>query len=511
MEAEETVQRREDWGTVLFIDLRNFTNLLEFHGPSKIESVLDEVFVDFKRVVESYGGSVDKLIGDGMMAVFRDDRERDCESNAVRAAGEMLYRRLPDLERRTELDLEVGIGLSTGNLRKATIADIDETIISRNVNIAARLQSLCKKFDVAIISDEETRKNVGELPERYRFRMIPHQRIEGIYEQMDVYEICLLDEYDEMYLEEYNRAAEHYREREYSKALEFFVSAYSDPDRKDDRTLLHYFASECFDQLDGAGSLFQNADLYEENSNTQRTQADYLLWQLQQITDRRGLTPSRILDVGCGSGAVTEEVAETFPKAEITAIDESADQVRKANQAHPHERITYEVADIVEYRPEGQFDIVVSNSTMHWVQRQDDAYQNVYRALEPDGILAVHQGGEGCYHELHEATRRAYEDLGLEGYFHDFEFPLVYHDRDEMNDVLSRNGFDPLKIDMMESEQPDTLVDDFAEASLLSYKQRLENKVERKNLTKRYKSFAREYDDIDTTRIYAFAIRPEEK
>ncbi|WP_435197399.1 adenylate/guanylate cyclase domain-containing protein [Natronomonas sp. EA1] len=76
MHGENAESLREDWGSVLFVDLRNFTNLLEFYGAQKLEEVLDEMFVDFRRVVESYGGSVDKLVGDGMIAVFRDDRER---------------------------------------------------------------------------------------------------------------------------------------------------------------------------------------------------------------------------------------------------------------------------------------------------------------------------------------------------------------------------------------------------------------------------------------------------
>ncbi|RQG91811.1 methyltransferase domain-containing protein [Natrarchaeobius chitinivorans] len=505
----ETATTRTDWGCVLFVDLRNFTNLLEFYGPSRIESVLDELFVDFQRTVDSYGGAVDKLVGDGMLAVFRDDRRQDCEANAVRAASEMLYRRLPELERRTKLNLEIGIGLSTGELHRATIADIDETIISRNVNISSRLQSLCKKFDVSVLTDEGTRENIEQLPEGYRFRLIPDQRIEGIYERIDVFEICSLDDYDEEYIDQFNAAAKRYKEGEYSRALEFFVSSYSQIDRKADRVLLHHFASECFDQLDSADSLFQNADRYDENSTTQRTQADFLFWRLEQYVDRRDLVPAQVLDIGCGSGALTKTLPDLFPEARIVGIDESADQIRKARQDHTHPKVDYEVADISDWDAERSFDIVMSNSTMHWVQRQDDAYQNIRSAMNPGGILAVHQGAKGCYKELHEAARRAYEKLGFEEYFRDFQFPLVYYEKDEMAEVLERNDFDVLKIDVMESEQPDTLVDDFAEATLLSYKQRLSNEAEKYAFTEQYREFAREYDDIDTTRIYAFATRSE--
>lgn len=508
MQENERTDKREDWGTVLFVDLRNFTNLLEFYGASKIETVLDDVFVEFQRVVESYGGAVDKLVGDGMMAVFRDDRGRDCESNAVRAAGEMLYRRLPDLEQRTNLNLKIGIGLSTGELRRATIADIDETIISRNVNIASRLQSLCKKYDIAIIADRETRENIDGLADGYQFRMVPDQRIEGIYERIDVFEICSLEQYEREYLDQFNTAARSYKDGEYSRALEFFVSAYSEVGRKDDRILLHHFASECFEQLDSADSLFQNADQYDQHSTTQRTQADYLLWRLEQLVDKRDLVPSSVLDVGCGSGKLSETLIEAFPEARLVAIDESDDQIRKARQDHAHPQVEYQVADISEYDPDESFDVVVSNSAMHWVQRQDAAYENIYEAMNPGGILAVHQGGKGCYRELHDAAKRAYKELGFEEYFREFQFPLVYYEKDEMRSLLETHGFDPLKVDMMESEQPDTLVDDFAEASLLSYKQQLANEAEEYALVQQYKSFAREYDDIDTTRIYAFAVRP---
>lgn len=508
METRQSEQIRDGWGSVLFVDLRNFTNLLEFYGTKKLESVLDQVFVSFKRVVESYGGTVDKLIGDGMMAVFRDDRERDCEANAVRAAGEMLHQRLPNLEHRTNLNLEIGIGISSGELKRTTIADIDETIISRNVNIASRLQSLCKKFDIAIITDKETRENIDGLAQGYTFRLIPDQRIEGIYERIDVFEICSLEEYDGDYLTRYNEAAQHYSAGEFSKALEFFVSAYSDMSQKQDRTLLHHFASECFDRLDNSDSLFQNADNYENNSATQRTQADYLLWRLEQFIDKRDLVPSRMLDIGCGSGTLTVGIAEQYSTTELVGIDESQAQIQKARQDHSHSRVQYETADIVEYGPVDPFDVIVSNSTMHWVQPQDKAYKNIFQHLKPGGLIAIHQGGKGCYSELHDAAEQAYKELGFEEYFHDFQFPLIYYDKDEMEHLLREHGFEPLKINQMESEQPDTLVDDFAEASLLSYRKQLANDAEKQAFVERYKSIAEKYDKIDTTRIYAFAVRP---
>lgn len=510
MQPGESEEIRDNWASILFVDLRNFTNLLEFYGPDKVEAVLDEIFVDFKRVVESYGGTVDKLIGDGMMAVFLDDRERDSEANAVRAAGEMVYRRVPDLERRTSLNLEIGIGISSGEIQEATIAGIDETIISRNVNIASRLQNLCKKFDIAIITDEVTRENIDGLAQGYAFRMIPDQRIEGIYERIDVFEICSLDEYETDYLEHYNEAAENYQEGEYSEALEFFVSAYSDINRKRDRALIHHFASECFDRLDSSESLFHNADQYDEHSTTQRTQADYLLWRLEQFVNNRDLVPSRILDIGCGSGALTVEIAEEYSTANLVGIDKSEAQIQKAKQDYTHPRIQYKTADIVEYNPANPFDVIISNSTMHWVQKQERAYRNIYECIDLGGILAIHQGAKGCYSELHDAAEQAYEELGFEEYFQDFQFPLVYYEKDEMDRLLRNHGFQPLKIDQMESEQPDTLVEDFAEASLLSYRKQLSNDAEKQAFVKRYKSIAREYDEIDTTRLYIFAARPSE-
>lgn len=499
---------REDWGSVLFVDLRNFTNLLEFYGAERLEEVLDEMFVQFRRVVESYGGTVDKLVGDGMIAIFRDDRGHDCEANAVKTAGEMRHRRLPELEQRTGLNLQIGVGIATGELRRAEIAGIDETIISRNVNIAARLQSLCKKFDIATLTDRETRENTDGLAQGYQFRLIPEQRIEGIYKRIDVFEICPMETYNEAYLEEYNEAAQAFKKGDFSEALEFFVSAYSDTGSKTDRTLLHYFASECFDRLDSADSLFQNADQYEQHSNTQKTQADFLLYRLNRFVNERDLIPSRMLDVGCGSGALTEQVADDYDTAQVVGIDRSEAQIEKARRDHNHSRVSYEVADIVEYSHDERFDIILSNSTMHWIQEQDQAYANIFSMLNPGGILAVHQGGKGCYSELHEAAERAYKKLELDEYFRDFQFPLVYYEKAEMEELLRSHNFDPLKITEMESEQPDTLVDDFAEASLLSYKKRLSSEAERQAFVQQYKQFAREHDNIDTTRIYAFAVRP---
>src|SRR5690606_6409217 len=128
--------------TVLFGDLSDFTSWSEDLDPERVGVVVDRVLAALANAVTTFGGHVDKLTGDGIMAVFgapvahEDDAER-----AVRAALAMqrAVRRVLDDERGGGAPLGLRVGLNTGVVVAGVQAAIDYTVIGDTVNTAARL------------------------------------------------------------------------------------------------------------------------------------------------------------------------------------------------------------------------------------------------------------------------------------------------------------------------------------------------------------------------------------
>jgi trans-aconitate 2-methyltransferase len=96
-----------------------------------------------------------------------------------------------------------------------------------------------------------------------------------------------------------------------------------------------------------------------------------------------------VVDIGCGPGNSTQVIADRWPQAVITGVDNSASMIDAARRDHPQYR--WIVSDITEWASGGgpQFDIVFSNATLHWVPDHDALYPKVLARVAPGGAFAA--------------------------------------------------------------------------------------------------------------------------
>jgi adenylate cyclase len=134
--------------SVLFADIRGFTSLSEKLQPERVVEILNNYFTHVTEVIFDHGGTLDKYLGDGVMALFGAplSKGNDAE-NAVRAA-QSIQRLIVELNRdasdRGWPELNVGIGINTGIVTAGNIGSprrIDYTVIGDTVNSASRLMS----------------------------------------------------------------------------------------------------------------------------------------------------------------------------------------------------------------------------------------------------------------------------------------------------------------------------------------------------------------------------------
>lgn len=143
--------------TVLFADIRGFTRLSEGERPERLLQLLNRFFSEMTEIIFAYGGTLDKYIGDGLMALFGAPTvSPEDADNALRAAIAM-QRRLEDLNKNLKQDgfeeLGVGIGLHTGEAIVGYIGSerrSEYTAIGDTVNLAARLESTAAAGQILI-------------------------------------------------------------------------------------------------------------------------------------------------------------------------------------------------------------------------------------------------------------------------------------------------------------------------------------------------------------------------
>ena len=155
--------------TVLFADIRGFTRMSEHTSPERVVHLLNRYFTTMSEIILKHGGTVDKYIGDGLMALFGAPQATpDDAAGAISAAVEMqaaMAQVNADLRGAGLAEVSIGIGLHTG---EATVGYIgserrsEYTAIGDTVNVSARLETHAKPGEILL--SQETRNAAGDLP-----------------------------------------------------------------------------------------------------------------------------------------------------------------------------------------------------------------------------------------------------------------------------------------------------------------------------------------------------------
>lgn len=173
---------------ILFADIRNFTELSEDKEALAIVNILNTYFETMNQTIQRNHGEIDKLIGDGIMAVFTDPE------HAIKAAIDMRLS-LIDINRKLSkkygIHIDNGIGINSGEAIIGNIGSnskMDFTVIGNIVNSASRLESLTKKYQTPILISDDFRKRLSKNHDiRFIDRVVlkGKKNITGIYEVYD--------------------------------------------------------------------------------------------------------------------------------------------------------------------------------------------------------------------------------------------------------------------------------------------------------------------------------------
>jgi adenylate cyclase len=184
-------QRREM--TVLFSDIRGFTTLSERGQPEDVVHMLNEYFTRMVDLVFAHKGTIDKFVGDMVMALFNAPVDDPLHADhAVQTALAMIDA-LDELNSKWTAEgkprLDIGVGINTGPMIAGNIgsdAIMSYTVIGDAVNLGSRLESLNKQYGTRIIISEATRQR---LSGSYIFRPLGDVVVKGKTQPVPIFEV----------------------------------------------------------------------------------------------------------------------------------------------------------------------------------------------------------------------------------------------------------------------------------------------------------------------------------
>jgi class 3 adenylate cyclase len=216
--------------TVLFSDIRDFSTMSESMAVSELMEFLNAYLAFAMPPIQENGGFVDKFIGDSIMALFSQDGTQQCIS-AVNCAISMMYH-LDGLQDNGFTQVNTGIGINTGRMIIGLVGvetRMEPTVLGDAVNLASRLESLCKVYDSRVIISEYTRERMGRSVELYTMRELDLVAVKGKKLACKIYEILEAERKEphkgkRMLLKDglWDRALASFRKGDFQQALALF-------------------------------------------------------------------------------------------------------------------------------------------------------------------------------------------------------------------------------------------------------------------------------------------------
>lgn len=152
----------------------------------------------------------------------------------------------------------------------------------------------------------------------------------------------------------------------------------------------------------------------------------------------------RILDVGCGNGKVTAQIAARLAGGSIVGIDPSTDMIAFASSQFPsatHPNLSFKVADARSLPFRDEFDLVVSFNALHWIPDQDAALSSIHRTMKPNSTAQLRLVRAGKRKSLETVIEETRSSPRWASFYQDFHDPYLHWTLEQYATAAERNHF----------------------------------------------------------------------
>jgi trans-aconitate 2-methyltransferase len=180
-----------------------------------------------------------------------------------------------------------------------------------------------------------------------------------------------------------------------------------------------------------------NASEYDRLSALQAAMAEEVLSLLKLEGNER------ILDIGCGNGKTTAEIAARVPQGSVTGVDASAEMIAFAKDhwtsAHPN--LQFAVADARKLPFNHEFDRIVSFNALHWITDQALPLRAIHRAIKANGIAQLRLVPKGQRKSIEDVIEETRLSPRWAGYFNGFHDPYLHLTPEQYAELAEQQGF----------------------------------------------------------------------
>lgn len=189
-----------------------------------------------------------------------------------------------------------------------------------------------------------------------------------------------------------------------------------------------------------------NATDYNQNSANQQRWARELIAKLELKGNER------ILDIGCGDGKITTEIASYLPTGSILGIDSSLAMIEFARSKFPRSdfpNLTFQQQDATCLNFDNEFDLIVSFNCLHWIFDHFPVLQGIKKSLKPSGKVGLQFAGKSNATSLRNIIEQVIYSAKWQDYFQNFTWQTRAYSDTEYRDLLKRMGLKANRVELV--------------------------------------------------------------
>jgi trans-aconitate 2-methyltransferase len=184
---------------------------------------------------------------------------------------------------------------------------------------------------------------------------------------------------------------------------------------------------------------------YAKNSQNQ------FQWAQELIPKLKLKGNEALLDIGCGDGKITAELARCIPNGKVVGIDSSKEMITLAKKTFPTQdcpNLSFEVIDARKLTFQAEFDRAFSNAALHWIVDQKPVLAGVQRSLKSGGRLLFQMAGKGNAKDILGIIDELIAVEPWKEYFSNMTFPYGFFDTEEYITFLQETGLVPVRVEL---------------------------------------------------------------
>lgn len=192
-----------------------------------------------------------------------------------------------------------------------------------------------------------------------------------------------------------------------------------------------------------------NAKEYSQFSSEQEKWAKATI---EKLDLKKG---ENVLDIGCGDGRVTAEIARQVQPGLVIGVDSSQSMVDLAGERfsrNNYSNLSFQCVDARELNFDNQFDVITSNAVLHWIDDHLSVLRGIYKALKPGGRVILQMGGKGNAGEIISVAEEVFNRQRWKKYLNEFKFPYYFFNVEEYKEFISQSGFSSAKIELIDKD-----------------------------------------------------------